>query len=511
MAAATSTTSTATHLSSAYGDLGSPVASSAMAAGGSNNSAQYADRHPDSMQNQNELQAPESMYPTQLKAEGETLTSHDAIYQQTEQDLPTFPTPVSFIGGTRTSLFAPSRQRQTHSGGQTLYGNRPRGKSITEVVAEKAMENLSAPVSITLVALCLSWYGSSAISNTLNKSILNIFPYPVTLSLVQFFLAVCFGVSTILLAQNSHKVFHALPAGTVSHSGLRYPTREILASTIPMGIFQLFGHICSHKATSLIPVSLVHTIKALSPLFTVAAYRLVFKVQYSAKTYFSLIPLTTGVVMTCSTQFSSQMQGIVFALSAALIFVSQNIYSKKLLTHRPASTSGVPEDTGSQTPRIDKLNILCYCSSLAFVFTFPLWFFSEGMALGHDYLNQEGKFFTPDITTSSDAVTQTAFSTSYLLFCFLLNGLSHFLQNLLAFQVLGMVSPVTYSVASLVKRIVVVTFSIVWFGQRVNALQGWGIMLTFFGLYLYDKLGGDGNKQRKYANITLQPQQSLPK
>lgn len=428
------------------------------------------------------------------------------------------PFPVSFVGGDRTALFTPaSSSRQRHdlkssgyynsSSGATASsgaGTRKRTKSFTENIK---LDQLKAPISVPLVFMCLGWYATSAFSNTLTKTILTQFPYPVSLSLVQFLLAVCFGVATITLAQNSHAVFNALPKGTVSHRGFRYPTKEIIMSTLPMGIFQLFGHIFSHKATSQIPVSLVHTIKALSPLFTVAAYRFVFGVQYEARTYLSLVPLVTGVVMTCSTQFSSQMNGILFALIAALIFVSQNIYSKKLLTYRQENNS-VAGEGGNAPPKIDKLNILCYCSSLAFVFTFPIWLFSEGVTLGSDYFNQTGKYFgVPDLTdpvaATATAVAATTAGTSglCLLVYFVLNGLSHFLQNLLAFQVLGMVSPVTYSVASLVKRIVVVSFSIVWFGQQVNALQGWGILLTFFGLYLYDRLGGDKHKNQPKKKI----------
>lgn len=74
---------------------------------------------------------------------------------------------------------------------------------------------------------------------------------------------------------------------------------------------------------------------------------------------------------------------------------------------------------------------------------------------------------------------------------------------MLAFQVLGVVSPVTYSVASLIKRIAVVTVSILWFGQKVSAMQQFGIVLTFGGLYIYDKFGGDKVGQKKYANISL--------
>lgn len=397
----------------------------------------------------------------------------------------------------RNTLSSGNQTSSASSFGSSLKpftDGRPRARSFTE----KTFDTLAAPVSITLVLLCTFWYLTSVVSNTLNKTILNVFPYPVSLTMIQFFLSVVLGVFTIKLSQLSHSFYQLLPLGTVSYAGFRYPTKEIVMSLLPMAVFQLFGHVFSHKATSLIPVSLVHTIKALSPLFTVAAYKLIFGVQYSARTYLSLIPLTTGVILTCSTQFSSQMSGIIYALVASLIFVSQNIYSKKILTYRPESA--LPD--ADNTPRIDKLNVLCYCSSMAFIFTFPIWFFSEGVSFFSEYF-----YATPE----SFSYTDNPSTMGFLIFAFLLNGLSHFLQNMIAFQVLGTVSPVTYSVASLIKRIAIVTVSILWFGQQVSYLQQFGIVLTFGGLYLYDRLGGDKTKQKKYTNISLHQPQTLPR
>jgi solute carrier family 35 protein E1 len=48
--------------------------------------------------------------------------------------------------------------------------------------------------------------------------------------------------------------------------------------------------------------------------------------------------------------------------------------------------------------------------------------------------------------------------------------------------VLALVSPVTYSIAGLCKRIFVIVVAIVWFGQKVSFLQCTGIVLTFVGL-----------------------------
>jgi len=67
-----------------------------------------------------------------------------------------------------------------------------------------------------------------------------------------------------------------------------------------------------------------------------------------------------------------------------------------------------------------------------------------------------------------------------------------------AFILLGMVSPVTYSVASLIKRVVVIMFAIVWFGSPMTRIQGFGFGLTFLGLYLYDRTS-DAAKADKRA------------
>ena len=60
-----------------------------------------------------------------------------------------------------------------------------------------------------------------------------------------------------------------------------------------------------------------------------------------------------------------------------------------------------------------------------------------------------------------------------------------------------MVSPVTYSVASLIKRVFVIVVAIVWFGNRTTPVQAAGICLTFIGLYLYDRTSDAAKGDRK--------------
>lgn len=264
----------------------------------------------------------------------------------------------------------------------------------------------------------------------------------------------------------------AIPA--LKH-GIRYPTREVISATLPLAIFQIGGHILSSTATSKIPVSLVHTIKGLSPLFTVLAYRFVFGVHYATATYLSLIPLTLGVILACSVEFSGNLFGIFCAFGGAIIFVTQNIFSKKLFNEAARADA---DGRYGQSRRLDKLNLLFYCSGLAFLFTAPLWLWTEGFAILGDFFH-DGSL---ELSKNKDALDHGRLTLE-----FIFNGIFHFGQNIIAFVLLSMVSPVTYSVASLIKRVFVIVVAIIWFGSRTTSVQAAGIALTFVGLYLYDR------------------------
>ena len=251
-------------------------------------------------------------------------------------------------------------------------------------------------------------------------------------------------------------------------------------------MFQIGGHILSSTATEQIPVSLVHTIKGLSPLFTVLAYRLLYDIRYPLATYLSLIPLTLGVVLACSVELSSNFFGLFCAFCSALIFVTQNIFSKKLFNEAARVESDGPGAAASQR-KLDKLNLLCYCSGLAFLLTLPIWLWTDAVPL----------YSAPLSLSPHNLLRPSSAASAYLPLEFFFNGIFHFAQNILAFILLSMTSPVTYSVASLIKRVFVIVMAIIWFGNKTTSVQGLGIALTFLGLYLYDRTSAAGKADRR--------------
>lgn len=332
------------------------------------------------------------------------------------------------------------------------------------------------------------WYASSALTNTSAKSILNAFDKPATLTMIQFLFVSGYCALFSWLASTFPALKAAVPS--LKH-GIRTPTMEVIRTTMPLAFFQVGGHLLSSNATSKIPVSLVHTIKGLSPLFTVLAYRFIYDIRYPVATYLSLIPLTSGVMLACSGNhsFGGQLLGILYALLATLIFVTQNIFSKRLFNE---SARAEDEDFAIARP-LDKLNLLCYSSGLAFVLTAPIWLWSEGFGVIGDFLY--------DGTVDLEQGPNT-FDHGRLFIEFVFNGTFHFGQNILAFVLLSLVSPVTYSVASLIKRVFVIVAAVVWFRNSTTKLQAVGIALTVFGLYLYDRSSEKNKADRKARTMT---------
>ncbi|WWD21043.1 hypothetical protein CI109_105524 [Kwoniella shandongensis] len=352
---------------------------------------------------------------------------------------------LSSNGGATYSLDTPLSRRRSLSN-PSSRGPSPGPFSLPQI-------SIPGFATIRFVSLCFLWYACSAVSSNTGKVILNNFKYPVTLTIIQFFFvaAYCVVISRKQLGWTGR---------------LRSPTKAILRGTLPMAAFQVGGHIFGSMAISRVP--------ALSPLFTVMAYALFFGVSYSPATYLSLLPLTLGVMLACSFDISfSNFFGLVCALGSTVVFVSQNIFFKKIM---PTAGSGET----SATAKLDKINLLYFSSGTAFCLMVPLWLYSDAWRLVDLWLHPVLKVGGPSIP-----------------FYFFLNGTVHFAQNLLAFAILSSTSPVTYSIASLVKRIAVICMAVVWFKQSVHFVQAMGIGLTAVGLWMYNNAKRDVEKGEK--------------
>ena len=184
-------------------------------------------------------------------------------------------------------------------------------------------------------------------------------------------------------------------------------------------------------------------------------------------------------MLACSFDVSaSNAIGLLCAFGSALVFVSSNIFFKKVMPSHSEGTSSVTSH------KLDKMNLLLYSSGMAFLLMIPIWVYYD-LPL----------FLSGTTTTAGPSKDEPP--PHSVIYYFFINGTVHYAQNIIAFGILSSTSPVTYSIASLIKRVAVICIAIVWFRQSVHPIQALGIVMTFAGLYMYNNAKGDVDKGEK--------------
>ena len=68
------------------------------------------------------------------------------------------------------------------------------------------------------------------------------------------------------------------------------------------------------------------------------------------------------------------------------------------------------------------------------------------------------------------------------------DGVLNWLQNIIAFSVLSLVTPLTYAVASASKRIFVIAISLLILGNPVTWMNMFGMLLAIIGVLCYNRV-----------------------
>ncbi|CAM9016570.1 unnamed protein product [Wickerhamomyces anomalus] len=368
----------------------------------------------------------------------------------------------------------------------------------TTLLKLSTIKEVIPPVSVKIVSLCLLWYFVSSLSSQLTKSILNDFPFPLALGECQFVIVFSLCAITTIILSKLPKIHAMFPPGSVpplNAAPILKPDRHILITVLPLGCFQFLGKLFSHSATALVPVSTVAGVKTLSPLILVTTYRLLYNVRFPTSTYLSLIPLVSGILLivvadthdtlitTTATLAHDDEQQNKSNERPILPIASDHSREGKEIEQAKRYQSyelKVEKSQLSSFPKIrnkyDKLTLLLYCSAVGLLLSLPWFVFIEAP-----------HFFKLD--TSTDVTEAQLIHIPWNLL--IINGFTHFLQSLIAFHLLGAIPTVSYSVASMMKKITIIVVSMMFTGHQITGIQFIGLSLTAIGLYSYDRWGGN--------------------
>lgn len=370
---------------------------------------------------------------------------------------------------------------------------------------------------VFLALLFITWYWSNTAFNVFNKQVLKVFPFPVTCTVVQFFVAaVCMVLLWILRLKERPHI-----------------NRFLLRATLPLGVLHAAGFLLTNMSLGKVSVAFTHTVKSTEPFFSVALTPSILGEVPTWGIMISLFPIVAGVALASATEVSFNWIGFLAAVGSNVALQSRNVLSKKLMTRATgdgkikskkfnkspvrdnrvstgslssnpntstddkrhgflndnpsspnfASQSAIPLSSDSNDDialpfteqedmalrSLDNVNLFATMTILAFILLLPLSFLSEGMPL-------LGAYAAPAVTGMSSIVMYRKLA---------IGGICRCLDVLSSYMILQRVSPVTHSVGNCVKRAVVIAFSIVIFKTQMSLLNIVGTMLALTGVFIY--------------------------
>ncbi|XP_075496472.1 triose phosphate/phosphate translocator, chloroplastic-like isoform X2 [Primulina tabacum] len=295
------------------------------------------------------------------------------------------------------------------------------------------------------------WYFLNVIFNIINKKIYNYFPYPYFVSVIHLFVG----------------VIYCLLSWTVGLPKRAPMDSTLLKLLIPVAVCHAIGHVTSNVSFAAVAVSFTHTVKALEPFFNAAASQFILGQQIPFALWLSLAPVVIGVSMASLTELSFNWLGFISAMISNISFTYRSIYSKKAMTD------------------MDSTNLYAYISIIALIVCIPPAVILEGPQLMKYGFN--------------DAIAKVGL-TKFITDLFWV-GMFYHLYNQLATNTLERVAPLTHAVGNVLKRVFVIGFSIIVFGNKISLQTGIGTSIAIAGVALYSFIKAKMEEEKRKKSV----------
>ncbi|XP_074315858.1 triose phosphate/phosphate translocator, non-green plastid, chloroplastic-like [Silene latifolia] len=293
---------------------------------------------------------------------------------------------------------------------------------------------------VELGILFAAWFGFNIYFNIYNKQVLKVFPYPWTVSVIQF----AAGSILVLFMW----MFNLYKKPKVSNA-------QLLA-ILPLAVVHTLGNLFTNMSLGKVAVSFTHTIKAMEPFFSVLFSVMFMGERPTPWVVLSLIPIVGGVALASLTEASFNWAGFWSAMASNATNQSRNVLSKKLMVKKEES--------------MDNITLFSIITIMSFLLLAPAALFMEGIKFTPAYLEAAGI-----------NVKQIYMRSLLAAICF------HAYQQV-SYMILQRVSPITHSVSNCVKRVVVIVSAVLFFRTPVSPINALGTGIGLAGVFLYSRV-----------------------
>ncbi|XP_019457000.1 PREDICTED: phosphoenolpyruvate/phosphate translocator 1, chloroplastic-like [Lupinus angustifolius] len=312
--------------------------------------------------------------------------------------------------------------------------------SVPESAGDAASDNGALFRTLELGALFGMWFIFNIYFNIYNKQVLKVYPFPLTITAVQF------AIGTVIVSLMWGLNLYKRPK--ISNAQL--------AAILPLAMVHTLGNLFTNMSLGKVAVSFTHTIKASEPFFSVILSAMFLGEMPTAWVVASLVPIVGGVVLASVTEASFNWIGFWSAMASNLTNQFRNVLSKKVMVKK--------EDS------IDNITLFSIITVMSFLLSAPVTIFAEGVKFTPSYLHAAGL-----------NVKQVYIRSLLAALCF------HAYQQV-SYMILQRVSPVTHSVGNCVKRVVVIASSVLFFKTPVSPVNAFGTAIALAGVFLYSRV-----------------------
>lgn len=282
-----------------------------------------------------------------------------------------------------------------------------------------------------LVGYIGSWYGSASLSNNASKLLLEQYPHPLTVALLELVVA----VFLMVLGKPTAAARTVRRLGHIWHWGV-----VLGAATLSCLVLHRVSLLYLH-------VSYVHTIKALQPLFAVTISRLWLKEPVSRTTLPALALIFCGVGLASAAEAEFNWLGALAALGSTACLATNIVLSKHAITQL----------------QLDTTMMVALVKGFSLVLLIPVWLAKDFPLLQLDF-----------------GAVNPQFLGLLALHCGAMT-----VQSLASITVLASISPVSHAVANSFKRIFVIVLALLYFQNPVGPWTLIGVCMATFGVHQY--------------------------